>query len=99
MKVRDIVVSCVAVGMDTVACQVKEFMTSNPITVTPESDLEEAARVMAKEQVRRLPVAEEGCPVGMLSSGDIALTLQGNDNLVAETMRKIFRATQVILPC
>ncbi len=46
---RDIVVSCVAAGMDAAACQAREFMTSNPITVTSESDLEEAARVMARE--------------------------------------------------
>ncbi len=41
---RDIVISCVAAGMDAVACQAKEFMTSNPITVTPESDLEEGGK-------------------------------------------------------
>ncbi len=96
---RDIVISCVAAGMDTVACQAKEFMTSNPITVTPESDLEEAARVMAREQVRHLPVVEEGCLVGMLSLGDIAVALPGNDSLVAETLRKISIPTQAVLSC
>ncbi len=96
---RDIVISCVAAGMDAVACQAKEFMTSNPITVTPESDLEEAARVMAREQVRRLPVVEEGCLVGMLSLGDIAMALPGNDSLVAETLRKISTPTQAVPSC
>ncbi len=96
---RDIVISCVAAGMDAVACQAKEFMTSNPITVTPERDLEEAARVMAREQVRRLPVVEEGCLVGMLSLGDIAMALPGNDSLVAETLRKISTPTQAVPPC
>ncbi len=96
---RDIVISCVAAGMDAVACQAKEFMTSNPITVTPDSDLEEAARVMAREQVRRLPVVEEGCLVGMLSLGDIATALPGNDSLVAETLRKISTPTQAVRSC
>ncbi len=96
---RDIVISCVAAGMDAVACQAKEFMTSNPITVTPESDLEEAARVMAREQVRRLPVVEEGYLVGMLSLGDIATALPGNDSLVAETLRKISTPTQAVPSC
>ncbi len=96
---RDIVISCVAAGMDAVACQAKEFMTSNPITVTPESDLEEVARVMAREQVRRLPVVEEGCLVGMLSLGDIAMVLPGNDSLVAETLRKISTPTQAVPSC
>lgn len=93
---RDIVVSCVSAGMDAGVCQAKEFMTSSPITVTPETDLEEAARVMAKEQVRRLPVVEEGCLVGMLSLGDIAVALPGNDSLVAETLRKISTPTQAV---
>jgi CBS domain-containing protein len=96
---RDIVISCVAAGMDAAACQAKEFMTSNPITVTPESNLEEAARVMAREQVRRLPVVEEGCLVGMLSLGDIAMALPGNDSLVAETLRKISTPTQAVPSC
>lgn len=96
---RDIVISCVAAGMGAAACQAKEFMTSNPITVTPESDLEEVARVMAREQVRRLPVIEEGCLVGMLSLGDISMALQGNDSLVAETLRKISTPTQAVPSC
>ncbi len=96
---RDIVVSCVAAGMNAAACQAKEFMTSNPVTVTPDSDLEEATRVMAREQVRRLPVVEEGCLVGMLSLGDIAMVLPGNDRLVAETLRKISTPTQAVPSC
>jgi CBS domain-containing protein len=86
---RDIVISCVAAGMDASACQAKEFMTSNPVSISPDMDVEEAARIMSKEQVRRLPVLEEGCLVGMLSLGDVAMALQGNDSLVAETLRKI----------
>ena len=95
---RDIVVSCVAAGMYAGTCQAKEFMTSKPITVTPETDLEEATRVMAKEQVRRLPVVEEGRLVGMLSLGDIAIALAGNDSLVAETLRKVSTPIKVAPP-
>ncbi len=96
---RDIVISCVAAGMNAAACQAKEFMTSNPVTVTPDTDSEEATRVMAREQVRRLPVVEEGCLVGMLSLGDIAMALPGNNSLVAETLRKISTPTQAVPPC
>jgi len=96
---RDIVVSCVAAGMDATSCKTREFMTSNLIAVTPETDLEEAAKMMAREQVRRLPVVEEGCLVGMLSLGDIATALPGNDSLVAETLRRISTPTQAVPPC
>lgn len=96
---RDIVISCVAAGMDVSTCQAKEFMTSNPLTIAPDMDVEEAARTMSREQVRRLPVVEAGCLVGMLSLGDIATALQGNDGLVAETLRKISTPTHAVPPC
>ncbi len=95
---RDIVVSCVAASMDASTCQAKEFMTSNPVTIAPDTDIEETARIMSKEQVRRLPVVEEGCLVGMLSLGDVAMALQANDSLVAETLRKISMLTQAVSP-
>ncbi len=93
---RDIVISCVAASMDVKACQVREFMTSNPITVTPDMDIEEAARIMGKEQVHRLPVVEGDKLVGMLSLGDIAIALLGNDSLVAETLRRISTPTHAL---
>jgi CBS domain-containing protein len=96
---RDVVVSCVAAGMDAAYCKAREFMTSNPIAVTPETELEEAARMMAREQVRRLLVVEEGCLVGMLSLGDVAIALPANDTLVAETLRRISTPTQTTPPC
>jgi len=96
---RDIVVSCVAAGMDATSCKAREFMTSNPIAVTPETDPVEAAKMMAREQVRRLPVVKEGRLVGILSLGDIATALPGNDSLVAETLRRISTPTQAVPPC
>ena len=85
---RDIVIGCVAAGLDTKDCQVKEFMTSDALTLTPDMDIEEAAEIMGKEQVRRLPVVEKGALVGMISLGDISFAL-GNDHLAAETLRRI----------
>jgi CBS domain-containing protein len=96
---RDIVVSCVAAGMDASACQAKAFMTSKPVAIAPDMDVEEAARMMSREQVRRLPVVEDGRLVGILSLGDIATALQANDGLVADTLRKISTPTHAVPPC
>lgn len=51
---------------------IREIMSRNVVTVTPDDDVREAARLMASEQIRRLPVTQDGKVVGMLSLGDIS---------------------------
>jgi len=46
-------------------------MTKNPITVTPDTKVDEAAALMKKHHFRRLPVVEEGKLVGFLNDKDI----------------------------
>lgn len=85
---RDIVVECVAAGVNPDTCPAQQFMTANPITVGPDTPLEQAAEIMAKEQIHRLPVVENGRLVGMLSLGDLAISGLA-DNVVAEALRRI----------
>ena len=91
---RDLVISCMASDMDPKECTAREYMTAKPVTVTPDTDIEEAAKIMGKEQLRRLAVVEGGNLVGMLSIGDIAMNLD-DDFLVAETLRKVSSATHM----
>ena len=69
---RDIVLRCVAAEEDPGKTQVKDIMTRNCAVVSPEDDAREAARLMAEQQVRRLPVLEGNSVVGMVSLGDLA---------------------------
>jgi len=91
---RDIVITCAAMGGNATQCKAKEFMSKNYRTVSPDADLEQAAKIMAEEQVRRLPVIEGDKLVGILSLGDISLALKDNDKLVADTLRKISTPTK-----
>lgn len=50
---------------------VKDRMTKNPVTVTPSTKVDEAALVMKKYGIRRLPVVEDGKLVGFLSDRDL----------------------------
>jgi acetoin utilization protein AcuB len=50
---------------------VRNWMTPNPITITPQTTLPEAHRLMDKYFVRRLPVINKGKLVGIVTSGDI----------------------------
>lgn len=70
---RDIVVRCIADGKDAAECTAEDVITENLETVEPDDDVEEASQIMARRQIRRLPVVEDGKLVGMLSLGDIAV--------------------------
>jgi CBS domain-containing protein len=86
---RDIAIRVVAEGRgaDTT---VGEIASKDVVTVDPQQSLEEAARLMAEHQVRRLPVVEEdGRLVGILAQADIAQT--GHDSLTGEVVERISR--------
>ena len=69
---RDIVTRCIAAEDDPAQTPVRDIMTRSCVTVSPEDDPREATRLMAAQQVRRLPVTENGKVVGMVSLGDLA---------------------------
>ena len=50
---------------------VRNSMTPNPITITPQTALPEAKRLMDEHYVRRLPVIHKGKLVGIVTRGDI----------------------------
>src|SRR6266540_2319269 len=56
---RDIAIKVVAQGRDPESTTVREIASTDLVTVDPQQGLDEALRLMAKNQVRRLPVVEE----------------------------------------
>lgn len=70
---RDIVIRCLAEGKKPSEVQAQEILSQELEVIEPESDVEEAARMMARRQIRRLPVVKNGRLVGMVSLGDIAV--------------------------
>ncbi len=67
---------------------VGEIASTDVVTVDPQQSLEEAARLMAEHQLRRLPVCEEdGKLVGIVAQADIAQS--GHDTLTGETVQQI----------
>ncbi len=69
---RDIVIRCIAEKQPP-SSKVEEVMSENLYTVSPDTTTQEAARLMAKEQIRRLPVVEDGELVGIVALGDLAV--------------------------
>jgi CBS domain-containing protein len=70
---RDITMRIVAEAADPQRTPVGDVCSRDVISVAPESDLEEALQLMARHQVRRLPVVENGRLVGIVAQADIAL--------------------------
>jgi CBS domain-containing protein len=70
---RDIAIKVAAEGKDAQSTKVTEIAASDLVTIDPQQDLDEALRLMAQHQVRRLPVvAEDGKLVGILAQADVA---------------------------
>lgn len=69
---RDLVTRCVAAGRQPASTPVREIMTTQVISARPDMDAAAAAYLMGKQQIRRLPVVENGRLCGMVSLGDLA---------------------------
>jgi CBS domain-containing protein len=70
---RDVALRVVGHGLDPERTRVDEVASKEVYVLTPDDDLDEALKVMAQQQVRRLPiVARENELVGMIAQADIA---------------------------
>jgi CBS domain-containing protein len=87
---RDIAIRVVAEGKDPDSTTVREIASTELVTIDPQQHLDEALRLMAAHQVRRLPVVEEdGRLVGVVAQADIAR--EGGDSQTGELVEEISR--------
>ena len=85
---RDIAIRVVADGKDPDQVKVREVASKQVVTIDPQQDLDEALRIMAKHQVRRLPVVEEdGKLVGVVAQADVAR--EGDDKQTGALVEEI----------
>lgn len=69
---RDLVTRCLAAGKSPANTKVRDVMSSRLVQADPDMDASSAAQLMATEQIRRLPIVENGKLCGMVSIGDLA---------------------------
>src|SRR2546421_1613738 len=93
---RDIVVRAIAEGQDPSECTAEEILSEELHTVEPDSDIEEAADLMARHKIRRLPVVEEGTIIGMISLGDISV--KGEEEHASEALEDISEGVKEASP-
>ena len=86
---RDITTRVVAEAADLGTTSVGDVQSQDLVSVEPDKDLEEALRLMARHQIRRLPVVEDGRLVGIVAQADIALTLSEDEKKTGELVEAI----------
>ena len=69
---RDLVTRCLAAGKSPQTTSVREDMTTKIYVGRPDMEVSLAAGLMGREQIRRLPVMENGRLCGLVSLGDLA---------------------------
>jgi CBS domain-containing protein len=70
---RDIVVRAIAEHRDPDTTKVRDIQTTNVESVSPDSSVEDAIRIVREHNVRRIPVLKDGKAVGIVSIGDLAI--------------------------
>jgi CBS domain-containing protein len=70
---RDIVIRGLTDGRKPEDLSLGDVCSPHPVTVRPDDDIDLAIRLMRDHAVRRVPVVEDGHPVGLVSIGDLAI--------------------------
>jgi CBS domain-containing protein len=78
---RDIVVRAIAEGRDPQSTSVSDVGTPSVETIEPGASVDDALRKMREADIRRLPVVEDGRPVGIISLGDLAVEREPDSTL------------------
>ncbi|HIQ69057.1 MAG TPA: CBS domain-containing protein [Candidatus Avoscillospira stercorigallinarum] len=84
---RDVVTRCVALERPLQETSVARVMTARVATVPPTASLDQAAALLSREQVRRLPVVEGRSLVGMVTLSDLSRQAPAQDT--ADVLREI----------
>lgn len=84
---RDVVTRCVALERPLQETSVARVMTARVATVPPTASLDQAAALLSREQVRRLPVVEGRRLVGMVTLSDLSRQAPAQDT--ADVLREI----------
>jgi CBS domain-containing protein len=70
---RDIAVRVLAENRDPASTRVGDICSTELAVLGPDDDVDQATRLVRERAVRRIPVIEDGTPVGVVSIGDLAL--------------------------
>jgi CBS domain-containing protein len=80
-------------GKASVETPVKEIMTGEVVTVSPQHTVEEAMALMTDKRIRHLPVVEEGKLVGVISIGDLVKSIIAKQEVMISQLENYISGT------
>ncbi len=91
---RDLTLQALTGQDDPRQTPIRKYMSTKVVTGEPAWDLEQVTAVMAKHQIRRLPIVQDGKLVGIVSLGDVA-RYEDQKHIVAKSLQAISEPTGV----
>ena len=91
---RDLALQALTSQDDVQQTPIRKYMTTQLVTGEATWNLEKVAGIMAKHQIRRLPIVEAGQLVGIVSLGDVARHIARQD-VVAKSLQAISAPTDI----
>lgn len=84
---RDVLRRVVGDGLDPKVMRVADVMTTNLVTISPQTTIEETMHIFAEKRCRHLPVLSDGRLVGLISIGDISRWMSDMHRAEAEHLK------------
>ncbi|MBC7219117.1 MAG: CBS domain-containing protein [Hadesarchaea archaeon] len=84
---KDLLMKVVSEDLKPSKVRVGKIMSAPLITIDPDADIVEAARIMASHKIRRIPVVKKGKLVGIVNSSDITAISPALSELMAHPDR------------
>ncbi|HQV05851.1 MAG: CBS domain-containing protein [Chitinophagaceae bacterium] len=88
---RDYARKVVLKGKSSKETTIKEIMTADLITISPECSIEEAMQIMTNNHIRHLPVVEQEKMTGIISIGDVVKFLLKEQQFIIDTMENYIK--------
>src|SRR5512133_1805474 len=85
---RDLALQALTGKDDPLQTPISKFMSTKVVTGEAPWSLEQVAKTMAKQQIRRLPIVQKGQLVGIVSLGDLA-RYEARRDVVTKSLRAI----------
>ena len=80
---RDVTIRVTAHAIDPTTATVGDICSGEVVTMNPTDPVDEAVRLMREKAIRRIPIVEDGKPVGIVTLGDLAL-MKDRDSALAD---------------